>query len=133
MPVFTRLRDGVLVVTVDGDYTPGELSRAGERGLASDEVPSPVAVLLDMSGAAGLESKSQDDLRLTGEFFGEHREAMTRVAVLTPSDTAYDLLDSGGTFAESTGIPSRPFRDRAEAIEWLSGGEPGSGASEQRR
>ena len=121
MPVFTRMRDGVLVVTVDGDYTPGELSRAGERGLASDEIPSPVAVLLDMSGAARLESKSPDDLRLTGEFFGERQEVMTRVAVLTPSDIAYGLLDSGGAFAASTGIPSRPFRDRAQAIEWLSG------------
>ena len=24
MPVFTRMRGGVLVVTVDGDFTPGE-------------------------------------------------------------------------------------------------------------
>ena len=120
MPVFTRMRDGVLVVTVDGDYTPGELSRAGERGLASDEVPSPVAVLLDMSGAAGLEAKSPDDIRLMGEFFGERQEVITRVAVLTPSDTAFDLLDSGGAFAASTGIPGRPFRDRAQAIAWLS-------------
>jgi len=117
------MRDEVLVVTVDGDYTPGELSRAGERGLVSDEVPSPVAVLLDMSGAAGLEKKSPDDLKLTGEFFAEQKERMTRVAVLTPSDVAYDLLDSGGAFATSTGIPSRPFRDRAQAIEWLSGSD----------
>jgi hypothetical protein len=29
MPVFTRMRDEGLVVTVDGDYTAGELSRAG--------------------------------------------------------------------------------------------------------
>lgn len=101
------------------------MSRAGERGLASDEVPSPVSVLLDMSGAAGLEKKSPDDLKLTGEFFGERRESMTRVAVLTPSDIAYDLLDDGGAFAESTGIPSRPFRDRAQAIEWLRRSELG--------
>ena len=33
MPVFTRMRDEGLAVTVDGDYTAGELSRAGERGL----------------------------------------------------------------------------------------------------
>ena len=50
---------------------------------------------------------------------------MTRVAVLTPSDIAYDLLDDGGAFAESTGIPSRPFRDRAQAIEWLRRSELG--------
>ena len=119
MPVFTRMRGGVLVVTVDGDFTPGELSRAGERGLASDDVPSPVAVLLDMSGAAGLETKSQDDLRLTGEFFGERQDVLTRVAVLTPSDVAYGLLDIGTAFATSAGIQSRPFRDRAEATKWL--------------
>ena len=122
MPVFTRMRGGVLVVTVDGDFTPGELSRAGERGLASDDVPSPVAVLLDMSGAAGLEGKSPDDLRLTGEFFGERQDALTRVAVLTPSDVTFALLDTEGDFAAATGIPSRPFRDRAEAIAWLKEG-----------
>ena len=122
MPVFTRIRDGVLVVTIDGDYTPEELSRVGELGLASDDVPSPVAVLLDMSGAAGLEKKSPDDLRRTGEFFGERQEILTCVAVLTPSDVAYGLLGSGGAFAASTGIPSRPFLDRAEAIEWLREG-----------
>ena len=33
MPVFTRMRAEEFVVTVDGDYTAGELSRAGERGL----------------------------------------------------------------------------------------------------
>ena len=122
MPVFTRSRDGVLVVTIDGDYTPDELSRAGERALARDDVPSPVAVLLDMSGAAGVENKSSDDLRRTGEFFGERQEIMTCVAVLTPSDVAYGLMGSGGDFAASTGIPSRPFRDRAHAIEWLREG-----------
>ena len=122
MPVFTGIRDGVLVVTVDGDYTPAELTRAGERGLASDDLPSPVAVLLDMSGAAGIEQKSQDDLRRTGEFFGERQEILTCVAVLTPSDAAYGLLDSDGAFAASTGIPSRSFRDRAKAIEWLREG-----------
>ncbi len=122
MPVFTRIGAGVLVVTVDGDYTPGELSRVGERALASDDVPSPVAVLLDMSGAAGVEKKSPDDLRRTGEFFGERQEIMTRVAVLTPSDVAYGLMDTGGAFATSTGIPSRPFRNRAQAIEWLTEG-----------
>ena len=39
MPVFTRLRDGVFVVTVDGDYTPDEMSRAGE-------VPGPGSVAI---------------------------------------------------------------------------------------
>ncbi len=122
MPVFTRIRDGVLVVTVDGDYTPDELSRVGERAFASDDVSIPVAVLLDMSGAAGVEKKSPDDLRRTGEFFGERQDIMTCVAVLTPSRVAHGLMDSGGAFAASTGIPSRPFRDRAHAIAWLREG-----------
>ncbi len=124
MPVFTRIRDGVLVVTVDGDYTPDELNRAAELGLASDDVPSPVAVLLDMSGAAGLEKKSADDLRRTGEFFGARQEILTCVAVLTSDDVAYGRLGSGGAFAASTGIPSRTFLDRSQAIEWLREGGP---------
>ena len=91
-------------------------------GSGSDDVPNPVAVLLDLSGAAGLEKKSPDDLRLVDEFFGERQDILTRVAVLTPSDAANDLLDSGGAFAAATGIPSRPFRDRGQAFEWLQEG-----------
>ena len=123
MPVFTRIRDGVLVVTVDGDYTSDGLRRAGERGLESDDVPTPVAVLLDMSGSAGVGKKSSDDLRQTGEFFGQRRELITRVAVLAPSDVVYGLMNIGSVFATAARVPTRPFRDRGEAMEWLREGD----------
>jgi len=119
MPVFTHMKNGVLVVTVDGDYTSGELRRAGARGLEADDVPNPVPVLLDMSGAAGIGKKSTDDIRATGEFFGERAEFMTRVAVLAPSDVAFGLMNVGGVFATSAGLETRPFRSRTEALEWL--------------
>ncbi len=120
MPVFTSMRDGVLVVSVDGDFTAGELSRAGEQGLQSEGVPTPVTVLLDLSGAAGVAKKRPDELGRTGEFFESRRESISRVAVLVPSDDAYRLMSIDGDFATSAGIPSRPFRDRGTAMEWLS-------------
>ncbi len=53
MPVFTRVRDGILVLTVDGDYTANELRRVALGAFGSEETPSRVPVLLDMSGGGG--------------------------------------------------------------------------------
>ena len=116
MPVFTRLCDGVFVVVVDGDFTSGEVRRAGERGLGADDVPDQVPVLLDLSGAAGIHAKSDDDLRAVGEFFGEREETTTRVAVLAPSDDASELMDSWGAFAEALGSGTQAFQTRDEAM-----------------
>ena len=39
MPVFTRYKDEVLVLTADGDYTAGELERVGARAFAEKRQP----------------------------------------------------------------------------------------------
>ncbi len=124
MPVFTRVRNGVLVVTVDGDYTSGELHRAGARGLDADDVQHPVPVLLDLSGAAGFEKKPSAELQATREFFVERQEQMTRVGALASSDIAFRIMERWCFFATTAGLEARPFRNRAEALEWLSPGVP---------
>lgn len=115
MPVFTRLRDGVLEVIVDGDYTSGELRRARASGLQSEDVPTPVPVLLDMSGAAGVDRKSEEELRETGELFGEHPESIARLGVLAPPAAAFVIEDA----ADAAGVETRPFGTRSEAMDWL--------------
>ena len=50
MPVFSRVRDGVLVLTVDGDYTANELRRVGFSAFEAEETPHEVPVVLDLSG-----------------------------------------------------------------------------------
>ena len=39
MPVFSRVRDGVLVLTVDGDYTANELRRVGFGAFEAQGTP----------------------------------------------------------------------------------------------
>ena len=119
MPVFTRIRDDVLHVVVDGDYTSDELCRKGAEALESAE-PSPIPVLLDMSGAAGLHRRSPEDLRDTSDFFAKRRALVTRVAIVAPNALAFGLMNMGSVYAESSGLEARPFSTKSEALEWLA-------------
>jgi len=126
MPVFTKMQDGVLYMVVDGDYTSDELRRKGAAALEDPATPTPVPVLVDMSGAAGLRKKGVEAIRGTTDFFSARAEYVERVALLAPSDLAYGVMNQGAVFAEGRGLEARPFRTRAEALEWLqrsSGGE----------
>jgi len=107
VPVFTRLNGEVLVVTVDGDYTPGELRRVAERGLQAPETPHPVRVLLDMSGAAAPAERAAEDVREAAAFFASLAPGVERVAIQTH-------LDVPGLPGEATA-----FQKRAEALAWL--------------
>jgi len=97
--------DGVLVVTVDGDFTPAELARKASAALDGVQVTDALRVLLDVSGATG---PGAGDVVQMGRVFLEHRVHVPRIAVLgTVRDT-----DLGGTEV-------RGFHRRAEAVAWL--------------
>lgn len=118
MPVFSRVRDGFLVLTVDGDYTPSELRRIAFRAFESEEVPEAVRVLLDMSGAAGVAAKSADDLGATGSIFGAYRDRVTGIGVVASGD-AHELFVAGGPFATEAGVRVQAFTAHADARIWL--------------
>lgn len=109
MPVFHRVQDDVLVVTVDGDFTAGELARKGGEALESQEETLRRGVLLDVSGAAG--AADMDVLELA-RVFVDHPTQVSRIAVL---GTDHDTV--------SGGVAIRGFYRRAEALAWLGGGE----------
>lgn len=121
MPVFTRLRDSVLEVIVDGDFTSGELRRAGTQALQADGLPKPVPLLLDMSGAAGLKGPREDELKQTGGFLHEVAASLGRVAVLAPPEAALFMEEA----AEQAGLQARPFGTKADALGWLTGAGSG--------
>lgn len=126
MPVFARLKDDVLVITADGDYTPGELARAGAR--AFEEYPSRTAVpvLLDLSGAAGLESKPPEALKEEGTALAAHRDRISKLAVVVASRFS-GLFEPDGSFADAVGVMARPFPAHAEAVSWLESSRPETG------
>lgn len=121
MPVFTRVRDGVLVLTADGDYTPGELQRVGARAFESEDAAAPRPLVLDLSGAAGLETKTDEALRAEGEALAAHRGRISRVAVVVSSRFA-ERYDGAGAFARSVGVETRACPSHAAALEWVEAG-----------
>ena len=118
MPVFTRFRDDVLVLTVDGDYTANELRRVAFQAFESDETPKSVHVLLDMSGAAGVAAKPEEEMRATGAIFGAYRDRITGLGVVVSADV-HSMFQPDADFGDEAGIAVQPCNSHAEAREWL--------------
>jgi len=106
LPVFHRLQGKTLVVTVDGDFTAGELERAVGRALDNEGLPTRVGVLLDLSGTAN--SHGMGILEMA-RVFVEHPTEILRIAVL-----------GSGTSTAANGLEVEGFQSRAEALDWLN-------------
>lgn len=119
MPVFSRLKNDILVLTADGDYTPGELARVGATAFGQRDGDAPGPVLLDLSGAAGLDRKSPESLTAEGAALAAHGERISRLAVVVSSRFT-PLFDGGGPFAEAVGVEVKPCTSHADAREWLA-------------
>ncbi len=112
------MRDGVLVLTVDGDYTANELRRVGLSAFEANNTPKRVPVILDLSGAAGLARKSQEDIAATGAIFGVYRDRLTGIAVVAAQDVLH-LFDGNSGFASATGVNVQACASHADARGWL--------------
>lgn len=118
MPVFTRFQDGVLILTVDGDYTANELRRVAFGAFEADDVPGELPVLLDMSGAAGVANKSEDEIRATGAIFSAFRDRIHRLGVVVSAGAA-DRFAHDNDFAVEAGVPTRSWHSHSDARAWL--------------
>lgn len=119
MPVFSRVRDGYLVLTVDGDYTANELRRVGFGAFEAEQTPKRVPVVLDLSGAAGLGKKTPAELAATGAIFGAYRDRLTGIAVVAAPDVAV-LFGEKSDFANEAGVRVQACQSHADARTWLS-------------
>lgn len=120
MPVFTRFRDGVLVLTADGDFTANELRRVAYGAFHEDGTPRVVPVLLDMSGAAGISMKTDEQLEAMGAIFGAYRDRISGLAVVAPS-TVQDIFAPGGHFEREADVPVSAHSTHNDARKWLAG------------
>jgi hypothetical protein len=119
MPVFTRVRDEILVLTVDGDYTANEIRRVAFRALDADDLPASVPILIDMSGAAGLANKSPEQLQASGAIFGAYRDRITGIGVVASPDV-HELFSADSDFTREAGVEVKACHSHADAREWLS-------------
>jgi hypothetical protein len=120
MPVFTRFRDDVLVLTVDGDFTPNELRRVAFAAFESDEVPNALPILLDMSGAAGVALKTEEEMRAAGAIFGAYRDRITGLGVVVSADV-HEMFQPNAPFGDEAAIAVHAFNSHADARGWLLG------------
>jgi hypothetical protein len=119
MPVFSRVKNDILVLTADGDYTPAELARVLATAFRKQDQEAPAPVLLDLSGAAGLDGKSSESLKAEGAALAAHSDRIGRLAVVVPSRFA-GLFDGDGPFASAVGVAVKPCTSHADAREWLA-------------
>jgi hypothetical protein len=112
------MKDGVLVLTVDGDYTANELRRVGFGAFESEGTPKRVPVILDLSGAAGLAKKSPADVAATGAIFGVYRDRLAGIAVVASQDVLH-LFDDRSGFAGAAGVEVQACASHAAARAWL--------------
>lgn len=119
MPVFTRFRDGALVLTVDGDFTANELRRVAYGALHEDTTPQVVPVVLDMSGAASVPDKSSEQLQAMGAIFAAYRDRIAGLAVVAPS-AVHEAFGVDGDFGREAGVKLFACTTHAEAHDWLA-------------
>jgi len=119
MPVFSRMKDNVLVLTVDGDYTAAELTRVGDAALGSAPSGPPLPVVLDVSGAAGLETRSAEALVEEARALGNHAARIGGLAVVVASRFG-ERFHSDSAFARALGVETRACASHREAMDWLA-------------
>ena len=124
MPVFTRLRDDVMTLTVDGDYTANELRRVAFGAFESEETPANFPILLDMSGAAGVTLKAEDEMRAAGAIFGAYRDRIAAVGVVVAGE-AHPLFTEDSPFSQEAGLPVKACHSHADARAWFAGDDAG--------
>ena len=120
MPVFTSVREGLLVLTVDGDYTANELRRVTFGAFEAEDTPTPVPVLLDMSGASGIAQQSVEELQAGGAIFSAYRDRIAGIGVVASADL-HALFGPDGDFGKAAGVKVRACQSHADAREWLTG------------
>jgi hypothetical protein len=123
MPVHHALSGHALLIKVDGDFTPQELERVVTDALTDpDTPPKNLQLLMDLTGAASLAHRSDEELRRTAGFFGNHAHRFHRIAILMAGDLVDEMMRLGTAFVALEELTAAPFRDRHEAEEWLSQG-----------
>jgi hypothetical protein len=117
MPVFHRVEEGFLLVTVDGDFTAAEVVRVGGTALEAPDLIVPAFVLLDLSGAAVPANAGETAFEPIATFFAGPRAPVARLAVLATPGAADAIVDA----ASASGLEARAFQTKPDARAWLEG------------
>jgi hypothetical protein len=120
VPVSYRAVGNIVFADIDGCLSVEEV-RADLLDVITDQVHlGGMAALLDfrsvstLLSSASLRSVAAELRKLTSA------QRQPRCAILADSDVVFGLLRMFETYCDGVGVEVRAFRDRGDAIEWLS-------------
>ena len=121
MPVQYAFRGDVLELRAIGRYAADEVAQAFRLALADAARPTLRGLLYDVRESQVVGKRSTSEVRDAVAFFSSLRnEVGQRAALLAGSDVGYGVMRMVAAWAEGCDIDAEVFRDRDEALAWLS-------------
>ena len=122
MGVEYRMQGGVLMMSFSGQYTPEDVTEGFLAALKDPACPTPVPLLVDVSGSDSLATRPAAEIKRVAKFLGPYTDRIGgRCAVVAPADVQFGLSQMGSVHTEQVGVTSRVFRNREDALAWLKG------------
>jgi hypothetical protein len=117
------LESGILTIHATGRYRPEDVPHTFVKALADPACPTPVGLLLDVTGSEVLSSRSTEQIRSVAEFLQPYVERIgRRCAVVAAENVHFGLSRMGAVFAGNIGVDAQVFRSRETAVAWLKSG-----------
>ena len=129
MPVRWAVRDGIVFVTLIGDYAFDEIRAAIGDAYAHSGAPTTAPLLID--GRSSWVYLSPEEIQLRSEWYRDlfERGITARCAmVVGESEYRQQIVAQGMAPLQEAGLPVRSFAQFADAVAWLRA--PGEESSE---
>jgi len=120
MPVLWAVRNGVVFVTLMGDYAFHEIPAATATAYADPRTPARALLLID--GRSSLVDLSPEEIQLRSEWYRDlfERGNTARCAmVVGESEYRQQVVAQGMAPLQEAGLPVRSFAQFADALAWL--------------
>src|SRR5262245_30952745 len=120
MPVLWAVREGIVFVSLIGNFEFHEIQSAMIDACSDPSTPQTASVLID--GRLSLVPLTPDEAQRRSEWFGDllARHIFGRCAIVSGiSESRRKVLDEGIAGLARAGLPIRSFSSFADAVAWL--------------
>lgn len=131
MPVLWAVHDGIVFVTLIGEYSFHEIRAAIADAYTDPRAPMGAPLLID--GRSSLVYLSPQEIQLRSEWYRDlfERGVTARCAmVVGESEYRQQVVAQGMAPLQEAGLPVRSFAQFADALAWLRA--PGEASSQDR-
>jgi hypothetical protein len=129
MPVLWAVRDGIVFITLIGDYPFHEIQAAIAVAYADPHTPVRAPLLID--GRSSWVYLSPQEIQLRSDWYREllDRGVTARCAIVVgESEYRQQIVAQGMAPLQEAGLPVRSFAQFKDAVAWLTA--PGDASSE---